>query len=173
MGKDWRVNQEIILSEVDHDNGRMINSGPREPGTHKKDKIGVQHKDGPLVRHIEILGLNLSGEISRLPVNVIKTGVNNHNLHKVGGKIHSRVINSNSKLLQHSIGLRSSNNNHNSNNSCRLYRRLSIHLGYNQQMYNLLQVWDTLVPNKHGQELGQPPRGSSHHLDPNQHRDQL
>ena len=134
------MNQEIILSEIDHDNGRMINSGPRELGTHKKDKVGVQHKDGPLVRLIETLGLNLNGEISRLPVNVIKTGVNNHNLYKVGGKIHSRVINSNSKLLWHNIGLRNSSSNHNSNNSCRIYRHLSIHLGCNQQMYNLLQV---------------------------------
>ena len=61
------MNQEIILSEVDHDNGRMINSGTRELGTHKKDKIGAQHKDGPLVRRIGILGLNLNGETSRLP----------------------------------------------------------------------------------------------------------
>ena len=112
----------------------------RTDGTHKKDNIGVQHKDGPPVRLVEILDLNLNGEISRFPVNVIKTGVNNHNLYKVGGKIHSRVINNNGKLLRHSIGLRSSNSNHNSNNRCRLYRHLSIHLGCNQQMYNLLQA---------------------------------
>ena len=76
--------KEIILKEVVHDNGRVINNGPREVGTNKKDKIGVQHKDGPLVHLIEILDLNLNGEISRHPVNVIKTGVNNHKPHRVG-----------------------------------------------------------------------------------------
>ena len=39
------MSKEIILKEVVHDNGRVINNGPRELGTNKKDKIGVQHKD--------------------------------------------------------------------------------------------------------------------------------
>ena len=65
--------KEIILKGVAHDNGRVTNNGPRV-GTNKKVKIGVQHKDGPLVHRIETLDLNPNGETSRLPVNVIKTG---------------------------------------------------------------------------------------------------
>ena len=132
-GQASGMNKEIILKGVAHDNGRVINNGPREVGTNKKGKIGVQHKDGPLVHRIEILDLNPNGETSKVPVNVIMTGANNHKPHRVDGKTHSRVINNNNnnKLLRLSTGLRNSNNNH-SSNSCRLYRHLCIRRECNQ-----------------------------------------
>ena len=76
MGKVYRVawSERLSWQGVVRDNGRVINNGPKEVGTHKKDKTGVQHKHGPQAPRTETLDLNLNGEINRLPVNVILTG---------------------------------------------------------------------------------------------------